>query len=584
MIFSACCLREVASSFAGGPFAAGFEIGVLALTAVAAVSVIGCSSSSGNSGEAAAAAFIEDHLQRTKELEIGAARSWWKANVTGAEEDFKAKEDAENALNQALSDTAAFARLEEIRQQGDLQDPVVRRQIEVLYLAYLGKQVDPELLRQMTAKANEVEKIFNTYRAEVGEQRLTENDVRTILKESPDSAEREADWKAGKGVGRKVEAILKDLVLLRNQAAHELGFRDYYSLSLHLNEQNEEELLALFGELDELTCEPFLREKAEADRVLAKRYSIDIEQLRPWHYEDPFFQEAPRIYDVRLDKLYAGRDLAAVSRDFYAGIGLPLDDVLERSSLYEQEGKSPHAFCIDIDRAGDVRILTNIRPNDYWMDTVLHKLGHAAYSKYLDPGLPYLLRIESHILTTEAIAMMFGRLPKQPGWLQAALGLEESEAAQAGSEARKMLRLASLIFSRWCQVMLHFERELYRDPSQDLSTLWWDLVERYQGVRRPDERHEPDYASKIHLVAAPVYYHNYMMGELLASQIHHAIARELGTDAPASLVYAGDPRVGEFLKEKVFAPGRKIGWNKLAEFATGEPLGAKNYAQDFVNR
>ena len=584
MIFSAFCLREVASGFVGGPFGAGLEMSVLALTAVAAVSVMGCSSSNGDAAEAAAIAFIDDHLQRTKELEIGAGRSWWKANVTGSEEDFKAKEDAENALNQALSDTAAFARLKEIRQQGELQDPVLRRQIEVLYLAYLGKQVDPELLRRMTAKANEVEKIFNTYRAAVGEQRLTENDVRAILKESPDSAEREAAWKASKGVGRKVETILKDLILLRNQAAHELGFRDYYALSLHLNEQNEEELLALFEELGELMREPFLREKAEADRVLAERYSIGTEQLRPWHYEDPFFQEAPRIYDVRLDKLYAGRDLAAISRDFYAGIGLPLDDVLERSSLYEQEGKSPHAFCIDIDRAGDVRILTNIRPNDYWMDTVLHELGHAAYSKYLDPGLPYLLRIESHILTTEAIAMMFGRLPKQPGWLRAALGLEESEAARAGGEARKMLRLASLIFSRWCQVMLHFERELYRDPNQDLSTLWWDLVERYQGVRRPDERHEPDYASKIHLVAAPVYYHNYMMGELLASQIHHAIARELGADDPASLVYAGDPRVGEFLKKKVFGPGRKMGWNELAEFATGEPLGAKNYAEDFVNR
>ena len=54
-------------------------------------------------------------------------------------------------------------------------------------------------------------------------------------------------------------------------------------------------------------------------------------------------------------------------RDFYAGIGLPIDDVLARSDLYEKTGKSPHAFCTDIDREGDVRVLANIVPNEYWM-------------------------------------------------------------------------------------------------------------------------------------------------------------------------------------------------------------------------
>ena len=43
----------------------------------------------------------------------------------------------------------------------------------------------------------------------------------------------------------------------------------------------------------------------------------------------------------------------------------------------------------------------------------------------------------------------------------------------------------------------------------------------------PTGRNAPDYASKIHIVSAPVYYHNYMMGELFASQVHHAIAREV---------------------------------------------------------
>ena len=45
--------------------------------------------------------------------------------------------------------------------------PQLARQIDVLYLIYLEKQVDPELLKQITAKANSIEKTFNGYRANV---------------------------------------------------------------------------------------------------------------------------------------------------------------------------------------------------------------------------------------------------------------------------------------------------------------------------------------------------------------------------------------------------------------------------------
>ena len=54
--------------------------------------------------------------------------------------------------------------------------------------------------------------------------------------------------------------------------------------------------------------------------------------------------------------------------------------MIARSDLYEKPGKSPHAFCTDIDREGDVRVLANIVPNEYWMGTMLHELGHSVYS------------------------------------------------------------------------------------------------------------------------------------------------------------------------------------------------------------
>jgi len=130
--------------------------------------------------------------------------------------------------------------------------------------------------------------------------------------------------------------------------------------------------------------------------------------------------------------------------------------------------------------------------------------------------------------------------------------------------------------------MLRFEKAMYENPDQDLNKLWWDQVEKYQFLRRPSGRNAPDYASKIHIVSAPVYYHNYMMGELFAAQLHHAIAREIYKGAqPANVVYVGNKDVGRFMREKVFEPGRTLPWNELTRFATGAELSAEAFAKDF---
>ena len=317
--------------------------------------------------------------------------------MSGRDDDFKTKEDTQNRLDAALSDHVRFDKLKSIK-SAKLALPTLARQIDVLYLAYLEKQVDPELLKRITAKANVIEKTFNGYRANVSGRQYTDSEVRRVLKESRDPVLRKAVWEGSKGVGPLVEADLKTLVNLRNEAAHKLGFADYHKLQLHLNEQTQEQILKLFDELDQFTREPFKKLKLEIDGKLAAHCGASITELRPWHYHDPFFQEAPAIFAADFDSVYAKADILKLCRDFYAGIGLPIDDVIARSDLYEKPGKSPHAFCTDIDREGDVRVLANIVPNEYWMGTMLHELGHSVYSsKNIPHNLPYVLRGEGRI-------------------------------------------------------------------------------------------------------------------------------------------------------------------------------------------
>ena len=528
-----------------------------------------------------AAKFIADHEKNIKPLEVQAGMAWWNANITGKDEDFKKKENAQNEIDTALSNKDAFAKLKAIK-QGELKDPLVARQIDLLYLAYLEKQVDPDLLKRITAKSNSVEQQFNVFRAKVDGKEMPDSEVRSVLKNSSDSAVRQKVWEASKGVGKAVEADLKELVGFRNEAAKKLGFANFHAMMLTLNEQKGEELLKLFDDLDVLTKDPFTAAKADIDDRLAAKYSIKADELMPWHYFDPFFQESPAVFKADLDKPFEGADIQKLCEDFYAGIGLPIADVLARSDLKEKSGKSPHAFCSDIDREGDVRVLANIKNNEYWMGTMLHELGHVVYSsKNIPKKLPYVLRTESHILTTEGVAMQFQKFSKQRLWLEK-MGVKVENPKAFDEASAKVLRNELLIFSRWCQVMLRFEKGMYEKPEQDLNTLWWELVEKYQLLKRPKDRNAPDYGAKIHICSAPVYYHNYMMGQLFASQVHHTIAREVYDKAePSTVLYLGDKKVGDFMKKKVFEPGRTLSWKDLMKHATGEELSAKAFAKDF---
>jgi peptidyl-dipeptidase A len=138
--------------------------------------------------------------------------------------------------------------------------------------------------------------------------------------------------------------------------------------------------------------------------------------------------------------------------------------------------------------------------------------------------------------------------------------------------------------TRWNLVMCHMERELYRDPGQDLRTLWWDLVERFQWVSRPEGRDAPDWASKIHFTVAPVYYQNYLLGEMMASQLQRHLVREvLGGGEGARERYVADPAVGEWLRGRLYAPGRERDWRGALAHATGSALDPVAYVEGLAS-
>ncbi len=531
-------------------------------------------------GEAKFRSWLERFLEEFQPIEKAFAHAYWNVSTTGKKEDADRLERAEGAYRRLFASAERYRYLKSIAAEGDIADPVLARQLDVLLREFEGNQMDEFTLRKLVALKVEIENLYNNFRADLEGEKVGQNQLRQILRTSTDSNRVRAAWEAAKQIGPGVASRIQELVRVRNELAHGRGYADFQRMSLRLEEIDRDWLFKLLDDLAEATEAPFRALKAEIDAALARRFGIPSADLRPWHYGDPFFQEAPPIGDVDLDEFYRPQDLSALTVRFYEGLGMDIRAILDRSDLFEREGKCQHAFCTDLDRRGDVRVLCNLKPDEYWMGTMLHEFGHAVYDREYDAAMPHLLRGPAHTCATEAIAMMFGRASKDRLFLSEVAGVDPDRAGVAADAARKELRTEQLIFMRWAQVVVRFENELYSRPDQDFNKLWWDLVEKFQGLRRPEGRDAPDWATKIHVATAPVYYQNYILGELTAAQLQRFLLDRIGGNGEGVGGLLGRPEVGDILRERVFRPGRRFHWNEMLERATGSRLDPQHFLRE----
>lgn len=510
--------------------------------------------------------FIDERVAALQKMTTESSQAYWDFTTTGSPELQTQLAEMREEMARFLSSREDFAKICEYRAVG-VADPLLARELEALYRAYLANQLDSETIQKMVQLEMTLSNEFTNFRAQLNGKRLSNNEILDVLQTSTDSAERKAVWLSSKQIGQQVAPTLLELVKVRNAAYQKLGFSDYYSGTLAMNELDETEMFEILDRLKELTDEPFRKAKAEMDAQIARKLGLTPTELMPWHYSDPFFQETPASDEVDLNQFFTKQDPVALSKTYYDGIGLDAEGILQRSDLFEREGKDQHAYCIHIDKEGDVRVLCNMRNTEYWMNTILHELGHGVYDQYIDMNLPYLLREPAHSFTTEAIAMMFGRLSRDPEWLKAIAGADATVVDSLREKLHRQEQLALLVFIRWGLVMVYFERQLYKNPDQDLNTLWWDLVEELQFLQRPEGPLNPDWAAKVHFGTFPVYYHNYILGYLAAYQIDAAVKKACQI---SDLV--NHPAIGTFLIENVFRPGARYHWNEMLERATGYKL------------
>ena len=205
-----------------------------------------------------------------------------------------------------------------------------------------------------------------------------------MLADSDDPAERRAAWEAGKQVGAAVADDVLALVELRNRVARERGYRDWFAFALAAGDIDEAWLERMLDEVEAATREPFLAAKAALDARQSARFGVAVDDLYPWHYGDLFFQRYDGEGEADLGPLLEGTDTVEAHRRHLRrhGPGDPPPAGALRPP--PRPGKDQHAFCLDVDRAGDIRVLANLAPGEEWLDVLLHEVGHAVYDDHID--------------------------------------------------------------------------------------------------------------------------------------------------------------------------------------------------------
>src|SRR5918993_707376 len=234
--------------------------------------------------------FITSFEQRLAPVEKASSEAWWKLATTGTEEAQEELVRAGMEYNRLFADKDEYQLIKGWYEgRRSLDRAILRRQVEILYKTFAGRQGDEETLRRIEELEAEANAIYSNHRGVVGGGEVNENELREILRASDDPTLRREAWEASKSVGRKVEGIVRELARLRNRLAHAEDFADHHARSLDLQEIDAVELARLMDDLQAATNAPFREFKAGLDTDLKRRFGV--ERGMAWHLSDPFFQE-----------------------------------------------------------------------------------------------------------------------------------------------------------------------------------------------------------------------------------------------------------------------------------------------------
>lgn len=548
--------------------------------------------------KAQAIAFINDAEAKMAELSIESNRAEWIYS------NFITDDTA--ALSAAVGEKVSAASVKfatEAAKYANVQlDSINARKLNILRSALvLPAPLDPAKNTELAQISSELNGLYGKGKYCFADGKcMTQPELSSLMAESRDPVKLLEAWKGWREIAKPMRPLFQREVELANEGAKDLGYANLSELWRSQYDMKpddfSQELDRLWGQVkplyESLHC--YVRgelNKEYGDTVAPTTGPIPAHLLgNMWaqQWGNVYDLVAPNNADPGYDvtellakKGYDEHKMVKQAEGFFTSLGFaPLPESFWARSLFVQPKDRDvvcHASAWDLDNLDDIRIKMCIQKTAEDFSVIHHELGHNFYQRAYKQQ-PFLFKNSANDGFHEAIGDTIA-LSITPSYLKQ-IGLLE-EVPDTSKDIGLLLKQAldkiaflpfGLMIDQWRWKV--FSGEI--TPAQ-YNQAWWDLREKYQGVKAPTERSEADFdpGAKYH-VPGNVPYTRYFLAHILQFQFHQALCETAGDKGPVHRcsIY-GNQAAGEKLN-KMLELGLSKPWPEALKEVTGkETMDAK---------
>lgn len=490
----------------------------------------------------------------------------WDFYTNSTNENMQKYADAQECLSNLYKNNDFYEKFKQIKEIG-FENKHLNKQIKDIVRAFYDEIESGKELKALRDKENEIANKYNSYILMLDGVPISKAEILKILETEKNPNIRQKALAANIKAGDVIADDLVELVKMRNDYAKLKGYDNYFEYSVKENydiePENLEQLLnGVYAKVSDVCKNLSDKRKKE----LSQSFGIKQSELRDFHYglltEKSSEGEVNNYFKTK-------EQVVEIAQKTYFEMGYDIENMGITLDLFPRENKNTHGFAFCIKPGKDARILANLTNNAKSLDTILHELGHCVYDIGIDTKLPFVEQDCSSPVMTEAIAMMMGDLPKTESML-AHLVPEEilnhfmNELKE--DDARFVARSLEII---------NFEKEMYKNPEQDLKLLWKKMKQKYL-FRDENTEINNEWATIPHYLSHPGYYQNYFRAALLKAQIYSAMKKELGE-------ITKNKRSAKYLNENLFKYGSSVPEQDLIIKLTGKPLSEDDFCERIIN-
>ena len=361
---------------------------------------------------------VDDFEQALEPLVHAQNLAEWDAATEATDANEEQLVAASKRVDAVLAERERYEQLVEADQGGG-DDAQFSRRVRLARLASEASQRERALADRIIESEARLGSLFSRHRGTIGGRDVNDNEIAKILRESSNREERRQAWDASKSIGPQAAPLVRELAHLRNEAARALGYRDHFVFSLTLDELDEVWLLALLDDLEGRLSRPGRARRRPSTRASASAWASPPAR-RCSRGTTP--TRSSRICRRPVTIRSRRRSRASTrsrSRGITSARSATTSTACWRAATSTRATARTSTRSAPTSTAGhDVRVLANCEPGTRWLGTMVHELGHAVYDLAIDAELPWLLRSPAHTFTTEAIAMLHGRLVRDETFLE----------------------------------------------------------------------------------------------------------------------------------------------------------------------